>query len=329
MKHLRKTQHIDPYKSSVYDFYFGSMKTGVLDIETTGLNPSVNRFILGGLYTFSEGALHQFLAENRDEEQEALAGFSRMLDELDMVITYNGRHFDMPFMRKRASNAAGIKPLPSLYNLDLYLVLNGHSPLKRFVPNLRQKTVENYMGLWSSRDDEISGAESVELYAAYEKTGDPGLEKIILLHNSDDIFQLARLIKVIGKSDFHRAMFHLGFPAGPLNVEKIRIERDFLSVSGIQRSIDMEYSCFSFYELPVEARFSKKTRSFILKLPIIRDRGMVIADLEALDMECSPFEKYPSYASGFLVLERQGERNYMEINHLIKAFTKNFLERII
>ena len=51
-------------------------------------------------------------------------------------------------------------------------MLNGHSPIKRFVPNLKQKTVENYMGLWQSRDDEISGAESVELYNVYEKNHD-------------------------------------------------------------------------------------------------------------------------------------------------------------
>ena len=83
-----------------------------------------------------------------------------------------------------------MKKLSMPYNLDLYLVLNGHSPIKKFVPNLKQKTVENYMGLWQSRTDEISGAESVELYNTYEKTGREDLESKILLHNSDDVIQL-------------------------------------------------------------------------------------------------------------------------------------------
>ena len=47
------------------------------------------------------------------------------------------------------------------------------------------------MGLWQTRTDEISGAESVELYDRYEKSGDESLlQKNILLHNSDDVLQL-------------------------------------------------------------------------------------------------------------------------------------------
>lgn len=61
------------------------------------------------------------------------------------------------------------------------------------------------MGLWQSRDDEISGAESVELYNVYEKNHDPALGEKILLHNSDDILQLSRLLPVIGKSDFSQS----------------------------------------------------------------------------------------------------------------------------
>ena len=86
------------------------MRTGVLDIETTGLDPSRNRFILGGLYDCSTCTIHQYFAEKRSEEPEALAGFLSVLDSLDMVITYNGRHFDMPFIEKRlraVSEASG------------------------------------------------------------------------------------------------------------------------------------------------------------------------------------------------------------------------------
>ena len=89
------------------------------------------------------------------------------------------------------------------------------------------------MGLWQSRDDEISGAESVELYNVYEKNHDPALGEKILLHNSDDILQLSRLLPVIGKSDFHKAMAALGFPAGPLTVRKISIGKDRLTIQEI------------------------------------------------------------------------------------------------
>ena len=335
MKHLTATYEEDIYSSRILDFYFNGMRIGALDIETTGLNPADNKLILGGLYRFQEKTMHQFFAENRSEEAAALAGFLQELSGLDMVITYNGTRFDLPFLEKRLRLHTAGEKAPLLqaageslpYHLDLYLVLKGHSPLRKFVPNLKQKTVENYMGLWQSRQDEISGAESVTLYHTYEKTREPELEKKILLHNSDDVLQLTRLLRVISKCDFHKAMFHLGFPAGPLTVETICVDQHCLTIRGRQREHPFDYVGFTFDEYPLESRFESKTASFLMKLPLIRDRGLVIADLEAAQLDCRDFEKYPTYSSGFLVLETERQKNYMEINHFIKAFIKLFLER--
>ncbi len=347
MKHLTQQFNEEVYTSSTLDFYFSGMKVGVLDIETTGLDPSRNKFILGGLFDLQTKTMHQFFAEKRSEEAEALAAFYELLSDLDMVITYNGRHFDMPFIAKRmrvhgigtkaaASNIDTSSLLP--YNLDLYLVVNGHSPIKKFVPNLKQKTVENYMGLWQSREDEISGAESVELYNRYENTGKPELEEKILLHNSDDVLQLTRLIKVLSKCDMHKAMYSLGFPAGNLIIEKILTEKNSLVISGKQRSHNKEdssadphgidYMGFSFGDWPAESRFEKRTGTFTMKLPVIRESGLCIIDLDAAGLDRKDFEKYPSCSSGFLVLEDHNERNFMETNHFVKEFLRSFMETI-
>lgn len=101
MKHITLKTEEKLYQSRTLDFYFKGMRIGVLDIETTGLNPAVNHFILGGLYSVPEGTLHQFFAETRAEEEEALSGYLDILRDLDLVITYNGRHFDLPFVEKR------------------------------------------------------------------------------------------------------------------------------------------------------------------------------------------------------------------------------------
>ena len=324
------------YRNNIYDFYFSGMRTGVLDIETTGLDPSRNRFILGGLYDCGTCTIHQYFAEKRSEEPEALAGFLSVLDSLDMVITYNGRHFDMPFIEKRlravseASGSVSGMQLPCdtynmPYDLDLYLVLNGHSPIRRFVPNMKQKTVENYMGLWQDRKDEISGAESVELYDRYEKTGDDALKEKILLHNSDDILQLTRLTKVINKCDFHKAMFYLGFPAGPLTISKIRTGRDYIDISGIQRTCAVDYRSFMGLSCPADARFSSTDRTFTIRLPAVRDSGLLIVDLEAFGIDKSGFSIYPGYGSGFLVIEDPSGHRHMEINHFIKEFLRGFM----
>ncbi len=352
MKHLTQQYDETIYSSNAFEFYFGDLDIGILDIETTGLNPSRNKFILGGLFDLQTKTMHQLFAENRGEEREALKAFYDMISQLDMVITYNGRHFDMPFIEKRlklhgfggrfkadTEQTAFEAYLP--YNLDIYLMINGHSPIKRLVPNLKQKTVENYMGLWQSRTDEISGAESVALYNRYENTGSSQLESRILLHNSDDVLQLTRLMKVIGKCDIHKAMYHLGFPVFAeshestggsrryrLMVKKIRTEKNSLMVSGIQMDNAMEYTGFSFGDFPVESRFSRRSATFDMKLPIIRDSGLCIADLDAAGLQRSDFEKYPSCSSGFLVIENHDIKNFQETNHFIKAFLNAFMNNI-
>lgn len=327
MKHLTIKYEEPIYTSNILDFYFKDMNIGVLDIETTGLNPSRNKFILGGLYNCREKTVHQIFAENKSEEKACLECYLEEIYKTDMIITYNGKHFDMPFLEKRiTAHEISIKnAMP--YNLDLYLVLNGHSPIKKFVPNLKQKTVENYMGLWQNRTDEISGGESVELYNTYEKTGDCELEKKILLHNSDDVQQLTKLLKVISKCDFHKAMYHLGFPAGPLNIVKIRTEGDSLIVIGTQRNISMDYMGFIFNDQPIEIKFDSKTSSFTMKFPLIRQSGLGIIDLEAIGLNSDKFKIYPAYSSGFLAIEQNSQKNHMEINHFIKAFIELFFER--
>lgn len=360
MKHLTERYNESIYTSAAFEFYFSGLKVGVLDIETTGLDPSKNKFILGGLFDLQTKTMHQFFAENRSEEADTLAAFYELISEFDMVITYNGRHFDMPFIARRMkahgigadkNHADGPVDTAALlpYNLDLYLVVNGHSPIKKFVPNLKQKTVENYMGLWQSREDEISGAESVELYNRYENTGKPELEEKILLHNSDDVLQLTRLIKVLSKCDIHKAMYHLGFPVLPapesidipvcmLMVEKILTEKNSLVISGRQypkkdhtpsdvlQGID--YMGFSFGDWSAESRFEKRTSSFTMKLPVIRESGLCIIDIDAAGLDRKEFEKYPSSSSGFLVLEDHNERNFMETNHFVKSFIELFMKTI-
>ncbi len=357
MKHIVKHFDEQIYTSTMLDFYFADLKVGVLDIETTGLDPSRNKFILGGLFDLQSKTMHQFFAENRSEEKQALEEFYQLISSFDMVITYNGKHFDMPFIARRMkAHGIGTDPdhidgpidtavlLP--YNLDLYLVVNGHSPIKKFVPNLRQKTVENYMGLWQSRDDEISGAESVELYNKYEKSGDRELEAKILLHNSDDVLQLTRLIKVLSKCDMHRAMYHLGFPikvdnanTGILIVDKIKTERNSLFISGRQtphRSgtasrgtpYGIDYMGFSYGDWPAESRFESRNMSFSMQLPVIRESGLCIIDLDAAGLDRRAFEKYPSSNSGFLVLENHNNRNFMEANHFVKTFIESFMSNI-
>lgn len=331
MEHLKEIIPENIYSGAVWDFYFADRRIGVLDIETTGLDRRTSRFVLGGLYDLQSGGMQQVFAANTGEEGTALSVFLREIDRFDTVITYNGRHFDLPFLEARA-RVCGVTPIYRGYDLDLYQVLNGHSPIRKLVPNLKQKTVENYMGLWTDRTDEISGADSVLLYERFERTGDPAARERILLHNSDDVLQLTRLIRVIEKSDFHKAMYHMGFPVGRperrWKVTKIRFGKNSMTVCGSQGGEPLQYRGFSLGEYPAFSRFESRSRSFEIELPLTGNSRLTAVDLQAAGLPREKFEKYPGFGSGFLVVREQNAVKYMEVNHFIKAFVERFEQTI-
>ncbi|MCL2816734.1 MAG: ribonuclease H-like domain-containing protein, partial [Oscillospiraceae bacterium] len=139
MHYIQETHIWDNYTSNAFDMYFQDCKICVLDIETTGLSPGRSHFILGGLLSLEEGEarLSQFFAESLSEEKQLLAEYVSEAEKYDVLLTYNGKHFDIPFLLSRADQLElDIFAMP--YNLDLYLVLNGHSSLRKLLPNLKQ-----------------------------------------------------------------------------------------------------------------------------------------------------------------------------------------------
>lgn len=88
---------------SPFETYFGGLSMGVLDIETSGLSPESSQVILVGILSArrEDGALimKQFFAEDPGEEEALLKAVDRDYQNLDFLVTYNGRAFDLPFWK--------------------------------------------------------------------------------------------------------------------------------------------------------------------------------------------------------------------------------------
>ncbi len=323
MEYICEKLETEAFNNKAFAMYFGDLTIGVLDIETTGLGPAMHKIILGGLLTFETpgmAKIEQFFAEDLDNEPDLLSAYLNAVKALDVVITYNGRHFDVPFICGRSTRyALDTSGLP--YDLDLYLLINHASPLRKFLPNLKQSTVENYMGLWSQRKDLINGAESVEIYNQYLRSRDPELKRQVLLHNRDDLAQLARLLPVIEKSDFHKGLFSQGFPAGrKLHIENIELGKNHLKISGKQRGIPVNYYSFGDNSSNYKIAFQQSTASFEIVIPMFRNSDAAYIDLVSLGFDFGPLTGYSAEESGFLIIEKSGKISYMEINHFVKLF---------
>lgn len=323
MKIIEENIPIKSWKYPIFNTYFNELNPCVFDIETTGLYPDKNQIILlGFIEKKSSGfVLKQFFAESLEEEPLLLIEGSKILNTSGYLITYNGKSFDIPFFRKRLLHY-NLPDLRPLYNLDLYFLVRQYSDISKYLPNLKQTTLENFMGFWTHRLDTINGKESISIYYDYLDSFDDSLLKKILLHNSDDVSQLYRLIEVIKKTDFHKGMFFLGYPITPhIFVSSIEIKKQALHIEGYCGDDIKSYCGYDTYDI----NYDIKDSSFDIKIPLISYNKLLLVDFKNFPLSEDNFIDSPNYASGCLVLYQNKTINYKDINLLVKFF----LERII
>lgn len=301
--------------------YFSNCRVGVLDIETRGLSPNQHQVILGGLLVFDcgkTGRILQYFAETPAQERALLDSYFEEIKKCDLLVTYNGKSFDMNFLGIRG-NKLGLKLPEFPYNLDLYLLIRVASDLKNTLPNLQQKTIENYMGLGTKRSDAISGLESIELYNNYLATGNDASLNKILLHNRDDLYQLYKLLDVIEACDIEKGFHHLGFPGtSNLQISQTKRNQHYLQIEGVQRHRPISYYSFGDFGESLQIAFDEKTRTFQIMVPIFQKDGDYFLDLVSLGMDEAILTKSPSYEKGFLILEEQGQFHYKTLNEFVR-----------
>ena len=329
MKRFVDEFELDEYQSRAFDMYFGGLTVCSYDIETTGLFPGNDRIMLTGLLTVKDGhaTARQFFAETPNDEKAVLEATLNALKDTDVILTYNGRSFDTPFTRARAAHYGIPADMP--YDLDLFTVVSGYSEIKKFTGSLSQKSIEKFMGQTPSRDDRIDGRESIRLYEQYLDSPSYALEKTIMLHNHDDICQLYRILPVIRQTDFHRAMFRMGYPAGDHIVKRCKVTSEGLSVEAQCLNDPKDYISFPTDTAPYSLRMDSCEGKTELDIPgqIIGDSVVIDAmtilrslDAEASDDILSELSRYPSYQSGYLILRNDNNVNYFETNLFVKSF---------
>lgn len=311
----------------ILEDYFGNCKVILLDIETTGLVSEKNKVILGGLLVFSENPsdVIQFFSETKADEKQILGQLIPFLASADIIVSYNGNAFDLPFLNKRLLKNGFHDQIPLYKSFDLYRLFR-KSSFSKILPNLKQKTVEDYMGISFERTDPISGKQCIFFYQAYQKTKDSALKEAILLHNRDDLFQLHKLMDLLKNLDLHEAMYHNGFNIidadKKINISQIRFSPRSLIAKGFHFGIPMD---FVQYSEPYKVDLSILTQSVCIEIPFIKKANSIYVDLTEFNLDIQGFEKFSGYQSGYLILKNGKEICYTEINQLIKRICREIL----
>ncbi len=311
----------------ILEDYFKDCKVVIIDIETTGLVSEKNKVILGGLIGFSEKSSEaiQFFSETKADETLILEKLLPHLTNADVIISYNGEAFDLPFLNKRLIKNGFSTQIPLYKSFDLYKILR-KSSFSRILPDLKQKTVEDYMGISSERADQISGKQCVDYYRAYLATRETIYKEAILLHNKDDLFQLKKLMGLLINLDLHEAMYHNGFNIidfdKKINISQIHFGPKSVSAKGFHVGLPMDFVSFSESH---KVNLSLKSQSIKIDIPLQKEGVLHYVDLSLFHFDEEVFEKYPGYQNGYLIVKSGHIINYAEINQLIKRICREIL----
>ncbi len=194
-----------------------------MDIETCGLSGAM--IFLVGLMRYNGGRLvfQQHLARDYAEERAILSAFAEALPTAGVLVTFNGKSFDVPMIRERSiihrvdlpvavgrgSRRRGARrhsacprerghgtQVTNIEPPHLDLLHEARRRWKGQLPNCRLQTLENHL-CRRSRTDDIPGGDIPEAYHRFVRTGDARRLADILRHNLLDMLTMVQLVSIL------------------------------------------------------------------------------------------------------------------------------------
>jgi uncharacterized protein YprB with RNaseH-like and TPR domain len=165
-----------------------------LDTETTGLAGGTGTFafMIGlGFYEGNRFLVQQFFMRDYSEERASLFLLKGLLESFQYLITFNGRHYDIPLLETRFILSRLPSKIREMPNFDL--LYPARKIWKGAYDNCRLITLESQL-LGMERVDDIPSEWIPYLYFDYVQTGDASKIHKVFYHNRMDIFSMVALV---------------------------------------------------------------------------------------------------------------------------------------
>ena len=170
--------------------FFTFSDVAVLDIETLGLTFNFPVVLVGILSLSSDGyETRQYMAVDYHLEAPMLWEALTDLSRFPVLVTYNGKSFDIPYVNYRA-RLLGIDKSLNQVNVDLLHHARTH--YRDSLPDCRLSTLERER-LGIVRHGDIPGGSIPAAYHLYVEAGDTALAEAVLEHNLRDLRSLFQL----------------------------------------------------------------------------------------------------------------------------------------
>ena len=180
-----------------------------IDTETTGLGNGAGVYaFMVGVGTFeaidstrvpSQFVVRQFFMRHPGEEGAVLAAVADLLRDKHLVVTFNGRGFDLPLLRGRYLQNRRLLAERAMVALlaegapHLDLLMPARRLWRRRLQSCRLINLEQMiLGIRRTQDD-VAGALIPYLYLDYVRTGNAGEMSRVFYHNREDIVSMVSL----------------------------------------------------------------------------------------------------------------------------------------
>jgi uncharacterized protein YprB with RNaseH-like and TPR domain len=217
-------------RSSPTEFYF-------IDTETTGLGlgTGVFAFLIGiGKYSGDEFVIRQYFLRDPAEETAALAAISMDISENSVIVSFNGKAFDVPLLKNRYILNSLTSPFEDATQLDLL-----HLSRRLWRDRLPSRTLINLEGQILSAErttEDVPGWIIPQLYKDYLHTQDARLIKNVFYHNAKDILAMVGLLNYIGT-----------MLSAPLNNQELN-EIDLVSIGVLHETLGHKEKAIGIFE---------------------------------------------------------------------------------
>lgn len=175
-------------------------RTVFIDLETTGLSGGAGTlaFLVGcGYFDLGAFQVRQFLLTSHAAERALLAAVAEFFDATDLIVTYNGKTFDVPVMETRWTFHRMDMPLDGVPHFDM---LHPARRLWKTRPDAgasagdeggcRLSTLERVL-FDVQRVGDVGGFEIPGRFFGFIRNGDPRPLEPVLEHNRIDLVSLA------------------------------------------------------------------------------------------------------------------------------------------
>ncbi|MCE1255168.1 MAG: ribonuclease H-like domain-containing protein [Anaerolineae bacterium] len=219
-----------------------------LDTETSGLSGGTGTFpFLIGLGVFDKDgfSLTQIFMRHPQEEQAVLAALSKLISGFNILVTYNGKSFDVPLINTRHK----LHGFSTLFDRDSFTHID-MLPMARKIwkSRLPSRTLgdmeRNILDIYRT-EEEVPGWMIPDMYFDYLSTGDARPLSRVFYHNAIDIISLALLFNYTNKILLNPLSHNLD------NIDLASIARIYESQNKLSHAIEFYQAAIS-QGLPVE-----------------------------------------------------------------------------